>query len=136
MRTRLILALVVIVLCIGGPALADNPPRDVEAQARPPFEAPDAEAVYVQQSLRAIYILGWNRGDQQDSWWDWQMGQRYVFEPWAVGYPRDVWTQTPGARFAWWWSRYPMNCDNEVTEELVAQLAEDFDNALEGVAAR
>jgi len=104
------------------------------------FEPHDAEQVYVAKSLRAITILGWNRGDQVDSWFDWQMGKRYTFEPWAVDGDqwRADWSLTPGQRFAKWWVGYCIiNCNNYTCDtqagecsEMQAELAADFDAAL------
>jgi len=134
---RIVLALVMVLLFNGASAYADAPrpiERDAAGATLAPFEPSDEEQVYIAKSLRAIQILGWGRGDQQDSWWDWQMGERYTFEPWAIGYPRDVWAQTPGQRFAFWWTQYCfMNCANPPTPEQVAALAEDFDAALEKI---
>jgi hypothetical protein len=88
-----------------------------------------AEQVYVQQSLRAMRLLGWNRGAEWDSHVDWQVGMAYVFAPQVVG--RGDLGLTPGQRFAAWWADYcPVNCDNPVTDELREQLAADFDAAM------
>lgn len=88
-----------------------------------------AEQVYVQQSLRAMRLLGWNRGAEWDSHVDWQVGMAYVFAPQVVG--RGDLGLTPGQRFAAWWADYcPVNCDNPVTVELREQLAADFDAAM------
>jgi hypothetical protein len=88
-----------------------------------------AEQVYIQQSLRAMRVLGWNRGAEWDSYVDWQVGMAYVFAPQTVG--RGDLDMTQGQRFAAWWAGYcPVNCDNPVTEELRAELAADFDAAM------
>jgi hypothetical protein len=88
-----------------------------------------AEQVYVQQSLRAMRLLGWNRGPEWDSNIDWQVGQAYTFAPMTVG--RGDLDLTQGQRFAAWWTGYcPVNCDNPATEELRAGLAADFDAAM------
>jgi hypothetical protein len=85
--------------------------------------------VYIQQSLRAMRVLGWNRGAEWDSNIDWQVGMAYVFAPQTVG--RGDLDLTQGQRFAKWWAGYcPVNCDNPVTEELRAELAADFDVAM------
>jgi hypothetical protein len=88
-----------------------------------------AEQVYIQQSLRAMRVLGWNRGAEWDSNIDWQVGMAYVFAPQTVG--RGDLDLTQGQRFAAWWAGYcPVNCDNPVTPEMEAQLAADFDAAM------
>lgn len=138
MKTRLILvALVLATFC--GSSLADAPkPITRDGGGLAPFEPHDAEQVYIQQSLTVMRELGWNRGTEADSWWDWQMGQRYTFEPWAAGYPREDWALTPGQRFAKWWLGYCIiNCDalqcdiraGECMDEY-ERIAERFDTAL------
>jgi len=88
-----------------------------------------AEQVYVQQSLRAMRLLGWNRGPEWDSHIDWMVGMSYVFAPMTVG--RGDLDLTQGQRFAKHWADYcPVNCDNPVTDELREQLAADFDVAM------
>lgn len=104
-----------------------------------PFEPlkPETEEVYIQQSLRAIYLLGWNRGPEWDSHFDWLMGREFTFRPWDHNGWRDFWAMSPGQRFARWWTGYcvaeGMNCDNcagSGCDALKAQLATDFDIAL------
>lgn len=135
-------------LALAGAARADDSPMPIVREPRAPavFEPHDAEQVYVAKSLRAMRILGWNRGEQVDSWVDWQMGQRYTFEPWAVDGDqwRADWSLTPGQRFAKWWVGYCIIncehyvCDNRVgeCEEIQAELAADFDAALAKVTER
>lgn len=152
-RVRLILA-VAFLLAFVGVAQADNAYMPV-AQGTggrfsgfgsiPPLKT-EIEQVYVQQTLNAHYVLGWNRGPQWDSYVDWTMGREYTFRPWDwdSGVWRDAWAQTPGQRFAHWWVGYCVsNCDNYVCDlsegpcaDIEAQLAADFDIALSSVTAR
>lgn len=94
-----------------------------------------AEQVYIQQSLRAMRLLGWDR-DAWDSHIDWQVGMAYTFASMTVG--RGDLGLTPGQRFAKWWVGYcVINCDNYHCDlgegacaDIEAQLAADFDAAM------
>lgn len=128
------LVLAALVLVMSPAAMADR--GAVRVTGKPSFMAPDVDAVYVQQSLRAQYILGWDRGPQVDSWWDWEMGRVFTFRPWEAPGWREYWAWTPGQRFAKWWVDYcVMHCEKCVGDcaELRVQLAEAFDGALVGV---
>lgn len=109
-----------------------------------PFPAmkPEIENVYIQQSLRAIEILGWSRGEDEDTYFDWRMGMEYTFRPWDWDSSvwRSAWAKTPGERFARWWVGYcVINCEacqGEGCNEIEGELASDFDEALARVTAR
>ena len=154
MRTRTVLLALALVLLATSAVSADQPPRE-SPQAAPsvqyatrlgefPLHRLEIEEVYIQQSLNAMYVLGWSRGTQWDSYWDWRMGQEYTFWPWGNSGWRDDWALTPGQHFAKWWVGYcVINCDNYRCDlgegpcaDIEAQLAAQFDVALSGVTER
>ncbi len=148
-----VLALAVVFLVVAPLAMAGG--RDVAtgslvtAQSGTllgPYPAlkPEVEEVFIQQTLRAMHILGWNRGAEWDSHVDWLAWREYTFRPWDWGYPREDWYKSPGQRHAEFGVRYcVINCDNYQCEPgtgpcavIEAQLANEFDIALYAVTAR
>jgi hypothetical protein len=149
----MLVGLVIVPLGVSWGAEAQQPAREsplgatVQSATRLgefPLHRLEIEEVYVQQSLHAMYVLGWDRGVQWDSYVDWRMGMEYTFWPWGNSGWRDAWAKTPGERFAEWWVGYcVINCDNYRCDlgegacaEVEAELAAGFDVALSGVTER